>query len=105
MGGPGQDAVGRRGDDPPIPPLARVPPSLYAYIRQRFAQVTNPPIDPLREALVMSLRMHLGRRSSLLLDRSAGLRLVRIDHPVLLEEELAALQHPAGVPATTLAAT
>src|SRR5439155_485013 len=56
MGGEGQDAVWSMGDDTPIPPLARVPPGLYAYLRQRFAQVTNPPIDPLRETLVMSLR-------------------------------------------------
>src|SRR2546422_8407561 len=63
------------GDDSPIPPLSRSAPSLYAYFRQRFAQVTNPPIDPLRETLVMSLRMHLGRRGSLLSDRpSVGWR-------------------------------
>src|SRR5439155_7790663 len=63
------------GDDTPIPPLSRTAPSLYAYFRQRFAQVTNPPIDPLRETLVMSLRMHLGRRGSLLSDRpSVGWR-------------------------------
>src|SRR6266700_4276637 len=74
MGGAGQDAVWSMGDDTPIPPLARVAPSVYAYLRQRFAQVTNPPIDPLRETLVMSLRMHLGRRGSLLADRMAALR-------------------------------
>src|SRR5439155_21260298 len=83
MGGDGQDAVWSMGDDTPIPPLARVPPGLYAYLRQRFAQVTNPPIDPLRETLVMSLRMHLGRRGSLLADRPSGLRLVPNEHPVL----------------------
>ena len=104
MGSAGLDAVWSMGDDTPIPPLARIAPTFYAYFRQRFAQVTNPPIDSLREDLVMSLRMHLGRRSSLLLDRSAGLRLVRTDHPVLLEEEMAALQNVAGVPATTLPA-
>ncbi len=56
MGAGGQDAVWSMGDDTPIPPLARIPPNLYVYLRQRFAQVTNPPIDPLRETLVMSLR-------------------------------------------------
>src|SRR5438034_5410520 len=80
------------GDDTPIPPLARIPPGLYAYLRQRFAQVTNPAIDPLRETLVMTLRMHIGRRGSLLADRPAGLRLVRNEHPVLLAEEIAALR-------------
>jgi len=90
MGTAGHDAVWSMGDDTPIPPLARVPPSLYAYLRQRFAQVTNPAIDPLRETLVMSLRMHLGRRGSLLTDRPAGLRLVRNEHPILLAAEIAA---------------
>src|SRR5205823_2654264 len=91
MGELGQDAVWSMGDDTPIPPLSRTAPSLYAYFRQRFAQVTNPPIDPLRETLVMSLRMHLGRRGSLLSDRPSG-ELVRIEHPILLEEETAALR-------------
>src|SRR5690349_1819975 len=105
MGGTGQDAVWSMGDDTPIPPLARVPPSLYAYIRQRFAQVTNPAIDPLRETLVMSLRMHLGRRGSLLVDRPDGLRLVRNEHPVLLPEEVAALRSGAGAQVVTLDTT
>src|SRR5437773_6355011 len=105
MGGEGQDAVWSMGDDTPIPPLARVPPGLYAYLRQRFAQVTNPPIDPLRETLVMSLRMHLGRRGSLLADRPSGLRLVRNEHLVLLENEMASLRSLVGAQAVTLDAT
>src|SRR2546427_3731113 len=87
------------GDAPPIPPLSPLPKSVYASLRQRFAQVTNPPIDPLREGLVMSLRMHLGRRGSLLVDRPTGLRLVRLEHPILLEAEMAALRNMAGVQA------
>src|SRR5881628_1133305 len=105
MGSEGHDAVWSMGDDTPIPPLARIPPGLYAYLRQRFAQVTNPAIDPLRETLVMSLRMHIGRRGSLLADRPAGLRLVRNEHPVLLAEEIAALRTGAGAQVVTLEAT
>jgi glutamate synthase (ferredoxin) len=105
MGSAGQDPVWSMGDDTPIPPLARVPPGLYVYLRQRFAQVTNPAIDPLRETLVMSLRMHIGRRGSLLADRPAGLRLVRNEHPVLLTEEIAALRSGAGAQVVTLDAT
>src|SRR5213079_1650045 len=105
MGTAGQDTVWSMGDDTPIPPLARVPPSLYAYLRHRFAQVTNPAIDPLRETLVMSLRMHLGRRGSLLTDRPAGLRLVRNEHPILLAAEIAALRTGAGAQVVTLDAT
>ena len=105
MGGEGQDTVWSMGDDTPIPPLARVSPGLYAFLRQRFAQVTNPPIDPLRETLVMSLRMHLGRRGSLLSDRPTGLRLVRNEHPVLLENDMASLRSLVGAQAVTLDAT
>jgi len=104
MGNSGQDAVWSMGDDTPIPPLSRLPQSVYAFLRQRFAQVTNPPIDPLREGLVMSLRMHLGRRGSLLVDRPTGLRLVRLEHPVLLATEMAALRNVAGVQAVTVPA-
>src|SRR5438552_10527802 len=105
MGGAGHDAVWSMGDDTPIPPLARVPPSLYVDLRHRFAQVTNPAIDPLRETLVMSLRMHIGRRGSLLADRPAGLRLVRNEHPILLAAEIAALRTSAGAQVVTLDAT
>ena len=101
----GQDPVWSMGDDTPIPPLAQRPPGVYAFFRQRFAQVTNPPIDPYRERLVMSLRMHLGRRGSLLADRPAAMSLVRNEHPVLLEEEVATLRQVAGVPAVTVDAT
>src|SRR5213595_1641751 len=104
MGGSGHDAVWSMGDDTPIPPLARVPPSLYVYLRQRFAQVTNPAIDPLRETLVMSLRMHLGRRGSLLADSPAALRLIRTEHPILLEDEIAALRNLASDQGVTLPA-
>src|SRR6266566_664698 len=100
----GQDTVWSMGDDTPIPPLSRIPQSLYAYFRQRFAQVTNPAIDPLRETLVMSLRMHLGRRGSLLADSPAALRLVRTEHPILLEDEIVALRNLAGDQGVTLPA-
>ena len=56
----GKDAVWSMGDDTPLASLARSPRPVYAYFRQRFAQVTNPPIDPLREACVVSLHTRLG---------------------------------------------
>ena len=102
MGGTGADPVWSMGDDTPIPPLSAVPQSLYAYFRQRFAQVTNPPIDPLRESMVMSLRMHLGRRGSPLLERPSYARMLRLEHPVLLPEEMAALRNVAGFSTVTL---
>ncbi|HEX5386330.1 MAG TPA: glutamate synthase large subunit [Gemmatimonadales bacterium] len=102
MGGTGSDAVWSMGDDTPIPPLSRIPHGMYAYFRQRFAQVTNPPIDSLRESMVMSLRMHLGRRGSPLLERPSYARMLRIEHPILLPEEMAALRNVAGFSAVTI---
>lgn len=60
----GQEAVGSMGDDTPMAVLSKKERSLYDYFRQQFAQVTNPPIDPLREAIVMSLGVQLGRELS-----------------------------------------
>jgi glutamate synthase (ferredoxin) len=102
MGSTGGDPVWSMGDDTPIPPLSAVPQSLYAYFRQRFAQVTNPPIDSLRESMVMSLRMHLGRRGSPLLERPSYARMLRLEHPVLLSEEMTALRNVAGFSSVTL---
>lgn len=98
----GADPVWSMGDDAPIPPLARTPPVLYDYFRQRFAQVTNPPIDSLRESMVMSLRMHLGRRGSPLLDRASAAHMLRVEHPVLLAEEMAGLLNARGFPGEIL---
>jgi glutamate synthase (NADPH/NADH) large chain/glutamate synthase (ferredoxin) len=102
MGSTAADPVWSMGDDTPIPPLSAVPQSVYAYFRQRFAQVTNPPIDPLRESMVMSLRMHLGRRGSPLLERPSYARMLRLEHPILLDDEMAALRNVAGFSTVTL---
>ena len=56
----GNEGVGSMGDDTPMAVLSRQQRSLYDYFRQKFAQVTNPPIDPLRETIVMSLETDLG---------------------------------------------
>jgi glutamate synthase (NADPH/NADH) large chain/glutamate synthase (ferredoxin) len=105
MAAEGKDAIWSMGDDTPIAPLSKLPQSVYAYVRQRFAQVTNPAIDPLREELVMSLVMYLGRRGSLLSQRPGGKTLLRLEHPVLLAEEMAALRRVGGAEVTTLSAT
>jgi glutamate synthase (NADPH/NADH) large chain/glutamate synthase (ferredoxin) len=104
MASAGADAIWSMGDDTPIPPLSRTGPSVYAYVRQRFAQVTNPAIDPLREAGVMSLAMYLGRRGSLLAQRLPPQPLLRLEHPVLLDGEMAALRRTPGFLVGTLSA-
>src|SRR5438094_2787931 len=79
----GLEPVYSMGDDIPIAPLGRTPRRLYGYLRQRFAQVTNPAIDPLREKAVMSLRTLLGARSRTL-EPEGG-----------IESELSRRHHPA----------
>ena len=61
----GQEATGSMGDDIPMAVLSKKHRNLFDYFRQQFAQVTNPPIDPLREAIVMSLGVELGREASI----------------------------------------
>ena len=104
MGGTGLDPVWSMGDDAPIPPLAQRP-SLYDFFRQRFAQVTNPPIDPLRESVVMSLRVHIGKHASFLVENPLHAKVLRVDHPILLEEEMAALRNMPGFSCVTLDCT
>jgi glutamate synthase (ferredoxin) len=105
MGGSGIDPVWSMGDDAPIPPLAKMPQSVYSFFRQRFAQVTNPPIDPLRESVVMSLRMHMGKHGSFLIEHPHLARVLRVDHPVLLDAEMASLRNMPGFSCVTLQTT
>src|SRR5204862_6563145 len=97
MGLEGMDPVWSMGDDTPPAVLSRVPRLLYTFFKQRFAQVTNPPIDPLRERMVMSLRTELGPRGSLLMDGPEHAELLHLESPILSIEQLAAirqLDHP-----------
>jgi len=92
----GKDAVWSMGDDTPLAFLARAPRPVYAYFRQRFAQVTNPAIDPLREACVISLHTRLGPWPHLL-DKKATLPGLSLSSPVLSLGQVEALRqgrHP-----------
>ena len=99
------EVVWSMGDDAPLAVLSTMTPPLYSFFRQRFAQVTNPPMDSLRESMVMSLRMHLGRRGSPLVEKPGYARMLRIEHPVLLPEEMASLRNFPQFPSATLDAT
>ncbi len=92
----GKDSVWSMGDDTPLAFLARSPRPVYAFFRQRFAQVTNPAIDPLREAVVVSLHTRLGPWSHML-DKNAPLAGVSLASPYLSLGQVAALrrgEHP-----------
>ena len=93
MGLHGREPVFSMGDDIPLAVLSDKPHTLYDYFKERFAQVTNPPIDPLRERLVMSLAMPVGRRGNVL-DASPGhARVVKLASPLLDETQLEGLAH------------
>jgi glutamate synthase domain-containing protein 2/glutamate synthase domain-containing protein 1/glutamate synthase domain-containing protein 3 len=89
------------GDDSPLPPLAGRPRPVHHYLKQRFAQVTNPPIDPLRERLVMSLRMLLGPRAALLSERAEAARLLELDSFFLFPSAIETLLRPDRNPFPT----
>ncbi|MGC9363857.1 MAG: glutamate synthase large subunit [Fidelibacterota bacterium] len=83
MASRGQEAIGSMGNDTPLAVLSSKPQLLFNYFKQRFAQVTNPPIDPLREELVMSLESFLGRESNLLEETPDQYRGLKLAHPIL----------------------
>ena len=92
MASRGQEAVGSMGNDAALAVLSSRPQLLFSYFKQLFAQVTNPPIDPLREELVMSLRSYLGREKNLLSETAEHFSVLRIHHPILTPEDMARLR-------------
>ncbi len=89
MAATGQEALGSMGIDTPIAPLSSKPKLLYTYFKQLFAQVTNPPIDPIREELVMSLVSLIGPRPNLLgLDETGAHRRLEVRQPILTNGDL-----------------
>ncbi|MGA6103925.1 glutamate synthase large subunit [Pseudomonas solani] len=83
LGEQGQEAVGSMGDDTPMAVLSRRVRSTYDYFRQQFAQVTNPPIDPLREAIVMSLEICLGAERNIFSESREHATRVILSSPVI----------------------
>jgi glutamate synthase domain-containing protein 2/glutamate synthase domain-containing protein 1/glutamate synthase domain-containing protein 3 len=85
----GQEAVGSMGTDTPLSALSSRPKLLHTYFKQNFAQVTNPPIDPIREELVMSLVTFIGPRPNLLdLEGTSRQKRLEASHPILTNENL-----------------
>ena len=87
----GNEAVGSMGDDTPMAVLSRHERSLYDYFRQKFAQVTNPPIDPLRETIVMSLETDLGGEKNVFLEGPEHADRVTLSSPVLSQGKFTTL--------------
>jgi len=90
----GQEAIGSMGADNPVSVLSRRPKHLSSYFKQNFAQVTNPPIDPIREELVMSLVSLVGPRPNLLgLDEAGTHMRLEVGQPVLTNDDLERIRH------------
>ena len=88
MGRVGDDPVGSMGTDTPLAVLSNRPKLLYDYFKQNFAQVTNPPIDPIREELVMSLVSMIGPRPNLLGRQAGSHKRLEVAQPVLTNADL-----------------
>src|SRR6476659_1617981 len=89
MAAQGEEAVGSMGNDTPISALSDKPKLLFTYFKQNFAQVTNPPIDPIREELVMSLVSIIGPRPNLFdLEGSSRLKRLEARQPILTDADL-----------------
>ena len=88
----GQEPIGSMGWDTPLACLSDHPQSLFNYFRILFAQVTNPPIDPIREELVMSLISYIGQERNILDEEPINCHTLRLDHPVLTNNDLERLR-------------
>jgi len=89
MAATGQEAIGSMGTDTPVSFLSKKPKLLYTYFKQLFAQVTNPPIDPIREEIVMSLVSFIGPRPNLLdPHKNADLKRLEVRQPILTNGDL-----------------
>lgn len=88
----GKEALGSMGNDAPLAAMATQPRIIYDYFRQLFAQVTNPPIDPIRESIVMSLETYVGPEGNLLEMRPQQCHRILLPSPVLSIEEMNAMK-------------
>ncbi|MHC4985665.1 MAG: glutamate synthase central domain-containing protein, partial [Planctomycetota bacterium] len=88
----GQEPLGSMGNDAALAVLSDRPRLLFDYFQQLFAQVTNPPIDPLREGLVMSLMQFVGRQRNLLSETPEHCRQLKLPHPILTNDDMERLR-------------
>src|ERR1700757_395839 len=100
----GEEPVGSMGTDTPLACLSDKPQSLFNYFKQLFAQVTNPPIDPIREEMVMSLISYIGSERNILEEAPENCHMLKLEHPLLTNRELEKLRRVSNrdLLATTL---
>ncbi len=89
----GKDPIGAMGDDTPLSVLSNENKTLFTYFKQLFAQVSNPPIDYIREDLVTSLESHIGRQNNLIDESPGHCRQLFLESPVLTDDKLEGIRH------------
>ena len=106
MGAKGEEPIGSMGTDVPLACLSDRPQPLFNYFKQLFAQVTNPPIDPIREELVMSLISYIGTERNILDEAPENCHTMKLPHPILTNRDLEKLRRVSSgdLLATTLPA-
>jgi glutamate synthase domain-containing protein 2/glutamate synthase domain-containing protein 3 len=106
MGATGAEPIGSMGTDVPLACLSDRPQPLFNYFKQLFAQVTNPPIDPIREELVMSLISYIGTERNILDEAPDNCHTLKLPHPILTNRDLEKLRRVSSgdLLATTLPA-
>ena len=87
----GAEPIGSMGNDAALAVLSEKPQLLYDYFKQLFAQVTNPPIDPIREELVMSLMTYIGNQGNTLVELPEHAHLLKLPHPILANRDVACI--------------
>ena len=106
MGATGAEPIGSMGSDVPLACLSDRPQPLFNYFKQLFAQVTNPPIDPIREEMVMSLISYIGTERNILDEAPDNCHTLKLPHPILTNRDLEKLRRVSSgdLLATTLPA-
>jgi glutamate synthase domain-containing protein 2/glutamate synthase domain-containing protein 1/glutamate synthase domain-containing protein 3 len=104
MGAGGEEPLGSMGTDTPLACLSDRPQQLFSYFKQLFAQVTNPPIDPIREEMVMSLISYIGTERNILNEAPENCHTLKLPHPILTNRDLEKLRRVSSgdLLATTL---
>ncbi len=93
----GKEPIGSMGNDTPLAVLSNRPQILFSYFRQLFAQVTNPPIDPIREGVVMSLMNYLGPQNNILSKGKIEDPFIELENPILTDAEMAKIKNMRNV--------
>ena len=92
MAANGEEPIGSMGIDTPLACLSDKPQPLFNYFKQLFAQVTNPPIDPIREEMVMSLVSYIGREGNILAETPQHCHTLKLPHPIVTNRDLEKLR-------------